>query len=84
MVKLSSNVILKLQEKKVFFEDYFNIRDALPRVESVKISYALDEAMENWGLVVYKGDNFIKSHIVAHEISHFWFGNLVTSKNFAE
>lgn len=48
--------------------------------------------MENWGLVTYNERNLIYNDenpvtrdlnvvaTVAHEISHMWFGNLVTPK----
>lgn len=48
--------------------------------------------MENWGLVTYNERNLIYNdenpvtrdlnvvNTVAHEISHMWFGNLVTPK----
>lgn len=48
-------------------------------------------AMENWGLISYKRNVLINdpktnpseliqrnSRTVAHEVSHMWFGNLVT------
>lgn len=50
-------------------------------------------AMENWGLITYKEDYLLYDKtkntmnekqevavVIAHEISHQWFGNLVTMK----
>jgi aminopeptidase N len=48
--------------------------------------------MENWGLALYKETNFLINanstpatqqnvpRVIAHEVSHMWFGNLVTPK----
>ena len=48
--------------------------------------------MENWGLITYKESKFLHNKnssqsteldvvsVIAHEISHMWFGNLVTPK----
>lgn len=48
--------------------------------------------MENWGLILYKSEGFLKKgmyqgdeyfetlSVIFHEISHQWFGNLVTPK----
>ena len=68
-----------------FYEDYFNITDILPKVDSIETIDAWHQGMENWGVIVYPGLNrFISQYTIAHETAHFWFGNLVTSKNFAE
>ena len=48
--------------------------------------------MENWGLAIYRESNLLKNdlstqstelsvvRVIGHEISHMWFGNLVTPK----
>ena len=42
-------------------------------------------AMENWGLIYYQvggllGGDFASASLIAHELVHQWFGNLVTMK----
>lgn len=37
--------------------------------------------MENWGLITYREDFLLENRsqaIIAHEVAHQWFGNLVT------
>ena len=63
---------------------------ALPKLDLVAIPDFSAGAMENWGLITYRqvalevsptsslDDRRYVSIIVAHELAHQWFGNLVT------
>ncbi len=76
-----------------FFDDYFGVPYPLPKSDHVALPDFSSGAMENWGLVTYRevalladprtvtlgGKEYI-SEVVAHELSHQWFGNLVTMK----
>jgi len=74
-----------------FFTEYFNIPYPMPVLDMVAIPDFASGAMENWGAVTYREaalliDNDSSSAsqrqwvatVVAHELSHQWFGNLVT------
>lgn len=74
-----------------FFEDYFNIEYALSKLDMIAISDFSAGAMENWGLVTYRETSLLidekksslaqkqlVAYVVAHELAHQWFGNLVT------
>lgn len=74
-----------------YYEDYFNIKYPLPKMDLIAIPDFTSGAMENWGLVTYRETcllfdpensaldrkQFI-AIVVAHELAHQWFGNLVT------
>lgn len=72
------------------FEDLFDFKYPLAKLDFVAIPDFAKSAMENFGLITFKesdflvGSNpskFLKSTVfetVSHEISHQWFGNLVT------
>ncbi|NWX47009.1 ERAP1 aminopeptidase, partial [Steatornis caripensis] len=74
-----------------FYEDYFHIPYPLPKQDLAAIPDFQLGAMENWGLTTYRESALlydpVKSsgssklwitRIIAHELAHQWFGNLVT------
>ncbi len=75
-----------------FFSDYFDTPYPLPKSDHVAVPDFSAGAMENWGLVTYREVCLIadestavsaKQHsatVIAHEVSHQWFGNLVTMR----
>lgn len=76
-----------------FYNDYFDTPYPLPKCDHVALPDFSSGAMENWGLITYRevallvepGITSIFSRhyaalVIAHELSHQWFGNLVTMK----
>lgn len=73
-----------------------NYTQSLSKLDEVAVS-GKSGAMENWGLVLYREsgllfDNTVQTNtnlqsilaVVAHELAHQWFGNLVTCKWWSE
>jgi len=76
-----------------YFEKYFKISYPLPKLDMIAIPDFASGAMENWGAITFRETILLydpktsstetKQHIaevIAHEIAHQWFGNLVTMK----
>nr|XP_031529084.1 endoplasmic reticulum aminopeptidase 2 isoform X2 [Vicugna pacos] len=74
-----------------FYEKYFDIQYPLPKLDLVAIPDFASGAMENWGLITYRetsllfdpktsstSDKLWITEVIAHELAHQWFGNLVT------
>lgn len=74
-----------------FFTKYFDIPYPLPVLDMIAIPDFAMGAMENWGAITYRESALLidPDHssaaarqwvalVVAHELSHQWFGNLVT------
>ncbi|XP_046879168.1 endoplasmic reticulum aminopeptidase 1b isoform X1 [Hypomesus transpacificus] len=74
-----------------FYDDYFDIPYPLPKQDLVAIPDFQSGAMENWGLTTYReagllfhpnkssaSDKLGITMVIAHELAHQWFGNLVT------
>ncbi|TVU33087.1 hypothetical protein EJB05_24872 [Eragrostis curvula] len=75
----------------VLFKEYFAVPYPLPKMDMIAIPDFASGAMENYGLVTYRETAllFDEKHsaaankqrvavVVAHELAHQWFGNLVT------
>ncbi|XP_017039012.1 aminopeptidase N-like [Drosophila ficusphila] len=76
-----------------FYEQLFGTKFPLPKLDQIALPDFNAGAMENWGLVTYRETNllFLAGHsslvdkqelanVIAHELAHQWFGNLVTMK----
>ncbi|XP_055489140.1 aminopeptidase Q-like isoform X1 [Leucoraja erinacea] len=73
-----------------FFEEYFNVSYPLSKLDVVALPEFESDAMENWGLMTFRKDTLLHhpngsiedmyhiSKVIAHELAHQWFGNLVT------
>ncbi|XP_071808617.1 aminopeptidase A-like [Asterias amurensis] len=74
-----------------YFEKYFDLAYPLPKLDMIAIPDFVSGAMEHWGLITYREVNLLYSEtdsaesnkqrvaeVVAHELAHQWFGNIVT------
>ncbi|XP_010587897.1 leucyl-cystinyl aminopeptidase [Loxodonta africana] len=74
-----------------FYQNYFEIQYPLKKLDLVAIPDSEAGAMENWGLLTFReetllydnntssaSDRKLVTKIIAHELAHQWFGNLVT------
>jgi len=75
-----------------FFNDYYKIPYALPKIHLVAVPEFSMGAMENWGAIAFREILLLVNEntsvrikmraamAIAHELAHQWFGDLVTMK----
>uniref|UniRef100_H3D2Z0 Aminopeptidase n=1 Tax=Tetraodon nigroviridis TaxID=99883 RepID=H3D2Z0_TETNG len=76
-----------------FYEQYFRVKYPLSKSDQIALPDFHAGAMENWGLITYRetallydpvsssvGNKERVVTVIAHELAHMWFGNLVTLK----
>ncbi len=86
--KFALEVAIKSLE---FYNEYFDIPYPLPVLDMIAIPDFESGAMENWGAVTYRETALLVDEknsslpnkqwtalVIAHELAHQWFGNLVT------
>jgi len=74
-----------------YYENYTGIDYKFPKIDQVAVPDFASGAMENWGLITYRETGLLYydgvstesnkksiATVVAHELAHMWFGNLVT------
>lgn len=74
-----------------FYDEYFDTKYPLPKSDHIALPDFSSGAMENWGLITYREmalladpkltsihDRHYIATVIAHELAHQWFGNLVT------
>ncbi len=74
-----------------FYNDYFSTPYPLPKSDLVALPDFSAGAMENWGLITFREIALLAdpkttsissrryiATVIAHELAHMWFGNLVT------
>jgi puromycin-sensitive aminopeptidase len=86
--KFSLDVTVRMLE---FYEKYFDIPYPLETLDMIAIPDFSSLAMENWGAITFREIGLLVddkhtsarnkemvAHVIAHELAHQWFGNLVT------
>uniref|UniRef100_A0A1I8NMG2 Aminopeptidase n=1 Tax=Stomoxys calcitrans TaxID=35570 RepID=A0A1I8NMG2_STOCA len=76
-----------------YYEELLGIDFPMRKIDAVAIPDLYGAGMENWGLITYRQNSLtlnisaeskikqsMLTTIIAHELAHQWFGNLVTMK----
>ena len=88
-----SNFPLDIAAKVLdFLEDYFGIELPISKIHLISVPDTGGGAMENWGAIKFSdriltidsassiSDLMRSANVIAHELAHQWFGDLVTMK----
>ncbi|CAI5450948.1 unnamed protein product [Caenorhabditis angaria] len=92
--KKSTEYALKAGVKCLeYYDKYYDLPFPLEKQDMVAIPDFSAGAMENWGLITYRENDLLYdpkintglnkervASVIAHELAHQWFGNLVTMK----
>jgi aminopeptidase N len=78
-----------------FCEDYYDLTYPLPKLDMIAIPDFAAGAMENWGAITFRENLLLRyssitstageqriCEVIAHEIAHQWFGDLVTPSDW--
>lgn len=76
-----------------FYNEYFAIPYPLPKCDFIAVPDFANGAMENWGCITFREQVLLVdekntslhltqyvANVIAHELTHQWFGNLVTMR----
>jgi aminopeptidase N len=74
-----------------YYHEYFGVKYPLPKLDLLAIPSTGAGAMENWGCIIFNDNTLLYDPaassqatkefvfaVIAHEVAHQWFGNLVT------
>jgi aminopeptidase N len=78
-----------------FSEDYYGIAYPVPKLDLIGVADFAAGAMENWGAITFRENLLLHDPevtskageericvVIAHEVAHQWFGNLVTPSDW--
>lgn len=76
-----------------YYNNYYAIKYPLPKLDQIAVPDFQAGAMENWGAIIYRETALLidektasvsakqeVADVIAHEVAHQWFGDLVTMK----
>jgi aminopeptidase N len=76
-----------------YYDNYYGIKYPLPKLDNIAVPDFQAGAMENWGAIIYREADLLiddktssvgakqeVAEVIAHEMAHQWFGDLVTMK----
>jgi aminopeptidase N len=83
--------IAALKQLIPYYNEYFGLKYPLPKLDLIAVPGGIPGAMENWGGITFneaallfdpaRSPQYTRERIfsiLAHEVAHQWFGNLVT------